>query len=192
MTFSVFLVSTLQHAKYFVRYSFSLINFNSLRSCLFPAEACQRRNSFSNTSNAYLLHKTAERSVSFGERISNFLSNDCVVILGLAKCNRYLEVLAFFSRSFVHSQKCRAVSDTCAWFRQRQIRVSGHGRGFKSKILIYRRWTRGDGLLQFGIFVSTGVVPRLKKQREKRESVLCNNLSEGKSFICFIVLLIIF
>lgn len=74
--------------------------FYNSQSVLFSAEECQRRNSSSKSSNAYWLHKTGERSVSFGERISNFLSNDCVVILGLAKRNRHLEMFL----SFIFSQ----------------------------------------------------------------------------------------
>lgn len=44
---------------------------------------CHLSISSSRSSNAYLLQSTWERSVSLG-LVSNFLSNDCVVILGLA------------------------------------------------------------------------------------------------------------
>lgn len=72
---------------------------------MFPAEVCQRRNSFSKSFKAYLLHKTEERSMSCGERINNFLSNDCVVILELAECNYYLEVCCFFIKRNIDIMK---------------------------------------------------------------------------------------
>lgn len=69
---------------------------------MFPAEVGHRRNSFSKLSKAYLLHKTEERSMSCDERINNFLSNDCVVILELAECNYYLEACCFFITIYIY------------------------------------------------------------------------------------------
>lgn len=43
--------------------------------------------------------------MSCGERINNFLSNDCVVILELAECNYYLEACCFFIKRNIDIMK---------------------------------------------------------------------------------------